>query len=82
MRLGTDIGLDADKSAEVLESGRYANDVRADEAAARELGVSGVPFFVIDRHYGISGAQPAETFLQALRTAYAEETQHRGAPAR
>jgi predicted DsbA family dithiol-disulfide isomerase len=45
--------------------------VRADIEEARRLGASGVPFFVIDRKYGISGAQPAETFLQALRTAYA-----------
>jgi predicted DsbA family dithiol-disulfide isomerase len=72
VRLGTDIGLDADKSAEVLESGRYANDVRADEAAARELGVSGVPFFVIDRRYGISGAQSPEMILQVLDEAWAK----------
>ena len=50
---------------------RDADAVRADIEEARRLGASGVPFFVIDRKYGISGAQPAETFLQALRTAYA-----------
>ncbi len=43
------------------------------DTPARRLGASGVPFFVIDRRYGISGAQPAETFLQVLRTAYAAE---------
>ena len=47
--------------------------MRADIDEARRLGASGVPFFVIDRSYGISGAQPAETFLQVLRTAYAAE---------
>ncbi len=41
---------------------------------ARGLGATGVPFFVIDRKYGISGAQPAETFLRALRTAWAEDS--------
>ena len=40
---------------------------------ARMLGANGVPFFVIDRTYGVSGAQSAETFLHALRTAYAAE---------
>jgi predicted DsbA family dithiol-disulfide isomerase len=48
-----------------------ADAVHADIEEARRLGANGVPFFVIDRRYGISGAQPAETFLQALRTAYA-----------
>ncbi len=73
VRLGTDVGLDADKSAEVLESGRYAADVRADEAAARQLGVTGVPFFVIDRRYGISGAQSPGTILEVLEEAWAKE---------
>jgi predicted DsbA family dithiol-disulfide isomerase len=72
VRLGTDVGLDAEKSAEVLESGRYATEVRADEAAARELGVTGVPFFVIDRRYGISGAQSPEMILQVLDEAWAK----------
>jgi predicted DsbA family dithiol-disulfide isomerase len=57
----------------VLASDEYADAVRADFEEARMLGASGVPFFVIDRKYGVSGAQPAETFLHALRTAYAAE---------
>jgi predicted DsbA family dithiol-disulfide isomerase len=72
VRLGSEVGLDSDKSAEVLESGRYAAEVRADEAAARELGVNGVPFFVIDRRYGISGAQSPDTILQVLEEAWAK----------
>ena len=72
VRLGSEVGLDSDKSAEVLESGRYATEVRADEAAARELGVTGVPFFVIDRRYGISGAQSPEMILQVLNEAWAK----------
>jgi predicted DsbA family dithiol-disulfide isomerase len=50
-----------------------ADAVRADFDEARMLGANGVPFFVIDRTYGVSGAQPAETFRHALRTAYAAE---------
>ena len=57
----------------VLAGDEYADAVRADVGEARMLGASGVPFFVIDRRYGVSGAQPAETFLHALRTAYAAE---------
>ncbi|MFE8987490.1 DsbA family oxidoreductase [Streptomyces collinus] len=50
----------------------YADDVRADEREAAQLGASGVPFFVLDRTYGVSGAQPAEVFAQALTQAYGE----------
>ena len=50
----------------------YAQEVRADEREAAELGATGVPFFVIDRRYGISGGQPAEVFRQALERAHAD----------
>ncbi len=73
-RLLGEVGLDEDRVRAVLAGTEYADAVRADIEEARRLGASGVPFFVIDRKYGISGAQPAETFLQALRTAYASET--------
>lgn len=46
--------------------------MRSDIAEARELGVSGVPFFVIDRKYGVSGAQPSEVMLEALGRAFGE----------
>jgi predicted DsbA family dithiol-disulfide isomerase len=72
VRLATDVGLDADKTAEVLESGRYAAEVRADETDAGRLGITGVPFFVIDRRYGISGAQSPGTILQVLDEAWAK----------
>ena len=45
--------------------------MREDQATARALGISGVPFFVLDRTFGVSGAQPAEVLLGALRQAYA-----------
>jgi predicted DsbA family dithiol-disulfide isomerase len=60
-------------SPPLLALGEADAEQCADIADARRLGANGVPFFVIDRRYGISGAQPAETFLQALRTAYAAE---------
>jgi predicted DsbA family dithiol-disulfide isomerase len=82
VRLAGEAGVDQDRAREVLAGTEYADAVRADIELAQAFGATGVPFFVIDRKYGISGAQPAETFLQALRTAYAEETQDRGAPAR
>lgn len=58
----------------VLAGREYENAVLDDITLARRMGISGVPFFVIDRKYGISGAQSPETFLHALRTAYADET--------
>ncbi len=72
-RLLGEVGLDEDRVRAVLVGTEYTDAVQADIEEARRLGASGVPFFVIDRRYGISGAQPAETFLQALRTAYAGE---------
>lgn len=72
VRLAQEVGLDSEKSTEVLESGRYADDVRSDESSARSLGITGVPFFVIEDHYGLSGAQPAEAILQVLEQAWSE----------
>jgi predicted DsbA family dithiol-disulfide isomerase len=73
VRLVGEVGVDTDRAREVLAGREYADAVQADIELAQAFGASGVPFFVIDRKYGISGAQPAETFLQALRTAYADE---------
>ena len=71
--LGSNLGLPEAEIAELFSTDKYAEDVRGDIAEARMIGVTGVPFFVIDRTYGVSGAQSAETFLHALRTAYAAE---------
>lgn len=66
-------GLDADAVREVLaDPEAYADEVRADEREAAELGANGVPFFVLDRKYGVSGAQPAEVFTRALTQAWGE----------
>ncbi len=79
VRLAGEVGVDTGRAREVLASREYADAVQADIELAQAFGASGVPFFVIDRKYGISGAQPAETFLQALRTAYADEAADSGA---
>ncbi|WP_370442722.1 DsbA family oxidoreductase [Kineococcus halophytocola] len=72
VRLVAQAGLDAEEARAVLTEDRYLAAVRADVAEARALGARGVPFFVVDRTYGISGAQPTEQFAQVLRRAWAE----------
>jgi len=69
VRLAAEVGLEVDETRRVLASDAYAADVEADIALAQAFGAGGVPFFVIDRRYGVSGAQPAELFLEALETA-------------
>ena len=68
IELAAEIGLDA---REALEGDEYADAVREDEELARRIGIQGVPFFVLDRRYGVSGAQPAELLVQALEKACA-----------
>jgi predicted DsbA family dithiol-disulfide isomerase len=68
--LGEELGLEDARAA--LESDEYADAVRADEVLAQRIGIQGVPFFVLDRRYGVSGAQPAELLVQALEKAAAE----------
>lgn len=70
--LATDAGLDADAAREALRSRRYLDAVRADQAQAQAYGITGVPFFVIDGTYGVSGAQPAEAFTQIVRQVWGE----------
>ncbi|MFG1997611.1 DsbA family oxidoreductase [Spirillospora sp. NPDC048911] len=68
-----EVGLDPAEVRKVLDDpAAYAAEVRADEREAAELGARGVPFFVLDRKYGISGAQPTEVFSQALDQAWSE----------
>ncbi|WP_302848095.1 DsbA family protein [Paenibacillus sp. NFR01] len=64
------VGMNRDESMAILrDSSKYANEVRSDEATAKQLGITGAPFFVIDRKYAISGAQPTEVFINALKQA-------------
>jgi len=72
VRLAVDAGLDEPAVRGVLASDAYADAVRADEKQAGAYGISGVPFFVVDARYGVSGAQSAEILLETLRRAWAE----------
>jgi len=72
VRLGAEVGLDAAEAGAVLGSNTYAEEVRVEEQEARELGINGVPFFVVDRRCGVSGAQPADALLLVLERAWAE----------
>ncbi|MDX6223068.1 MAG: hypothetical protein QOD91_2122 [Frankiales bacterium] len=70
--LAVEVGLPVAEVDDVLASDRYADAVRADVAQAAAYGINGVPFFVVDGRYGISGAQPAEVVLQTLEQAWSE----------
>jgi predicted DsbA family dithiol-disulfide isomerase len=74
VRLVAEAGLDADEARAVLASDRFAAEVRGDEQQARAYGITGVPFFVVDGRYGVSGAQPAEALGQVLAQAWAERS--------
>lgn len=73
VELAAEAGLDADETRKVLKEGTYADEVRADVARARELGATGVPFFVFGNRFGVSGAQPVETLAAALAQAWPGE---------
>jgi len=70
--LAAEVGLDREEVLRVLAEGRYAAEVRADEQEAGRLGIRGVPFFVFNRKYAVSGAQPSEVFLNALEKTWAD----------
>lgn len=72
LRLAIEAGLQAEVVQSVLNSDAYSDDVRADEREARELGISGVPFFVFGGRYAVSGAQPIEIFRSALERVLVE----------
>lgn len=72
LRLAEEVGLPTAGAKETLSTGAYADAVQADIAMARQIGVQGVPFFVIDRRYAVSGAQQPEVFLGALEKAWSE----------
>ena len=69
LELAADAGLDREDAAATLRTNGYADAVAADIETARRLGATGVPFFVIDERYGISGAQAPEVFLDVLQRA-------------
>ena len=79
-RPAIDVGLPAEDAREVLDSERYAAQVREDERTAAAFGISGVPFFVVDRSFGVSGAQPPEVLDELLRRGWSTAQQSSGVP--
>jgi len=73
VELAVEVGLEAEEVRDALESNRHLADVRADQAQAQAYGIQGVPFFVIDGKYGVSGAQPADAFAQITRQVWSEK---------
>ncbi|TGE09811.1 DsbA family oxidoreductase [Hymenobacter fodinae] len=71
-RLATEIGLPAAEVEQVLHSDEFTQDVRHDEYQARQIGVRGVPYFVFDDKYAVSGAQPSELFQEVLEKVWEE----------
>ncbi|MCG6568598.1 disulfide bond formation protein DsbA [Tessaracoccus sp. ZS01] len=73
-RLGAEAGLDQSEARAAVDSAELDRAVEDDIMAARQIGVQGVPFFVFENKYGVSGAQPAEVFAQVLQTVASEQT--------
>ena len=72
LAIAESVGISAVDAMNVLDSDQFAAEVIKDRDVASSLGATGVPFFVIDMKYGISGAQPTTTFLETLNTAWAD----------
>ncbi len=72
--LATEVGLDANDARTMLATDEFGDAVRRDESEAQAIGVTGVPFFVLDRRYGVSGAQSPEVLLGALQQAWDERS--------
>lgn len=72
--LGENLGLKSEDITEALSNQEIDLEVKHEIIEASQLGISGVPFFVIDQKYGVSGAQPVETFKEAITQAYNENT--------
>lgn len=80
VEIAVEIGLDADATRHALDNDKYLPAVRQDQEQARAYGIQGVPFFVVDGQYGISGAQPPETFENVLRDIWAKRGETADAP--
>ncbi|HEU5024305.1 MAG TPA: DsbA family oxidoreductase, partial [Spirillospora sp.] len=72
VELASAAGLDPEAARTAVADGSFAEDVRADEREAAAIGITGVPFFVLNRRYAVSGAQPSDLLLQALERTWAE----------
>jgi len=72
VQLAAELGLDAEEARTALSNGTYANAVRYDEYQAQQINVRGVPYFVFDDKYAVSGAQPTELFAEVLEKVWEE----------
>ncbi len=72
VQIGKEIGLDENKVRQALATNEFSNEVDADIYEAQQIGVRGVPFFVFNRRYAVSGAQASDTFLDVLNKSFAE----------
>jgi protein disulfide-isomerase len=70
LNLGKEIGLDESAIKAMLESNQFSNEVKRDIQQSVQIGIGGVPYFLIDGRYAVSGAQPVSVFLQTLQKAY------------
>ena len=77
-KLAAEVGLDKEAVRQMLASDEMADAVRADEQEARRIGVTGVPFYLINKKYALTGAQPTEIFVQALNQVIAEDEEAEG----
>ena len=73
LRLAKEVGLDSKNVIEVLSSNKYSENVRNDENTAAKLGIRGVPYFIFNDKYVVSGAQPPQVFLEILEKISKEE---------
>ena len=71
-QIGLQIGLNAEEVEQLFSSNNFAQEVQYDIAVAQQLGINGVPFFVLDNKYGVSGAQSPDVFTEALQQAWTE----------
>lgn len=71
-QIGESVGLSEAEISAMFDNNLFSDVVKADIAEAGQLGVRGVPFFVFNRKYAVSGAQPKEVFLQTLEKSFAE----------
>jgi predicted DsbA family dithiol-disulfide isomerase len=72
VKLAGDVGVAESDARRVLDGDEFGREVREEEAEGMEMGATGVPFFLFDRRFGVSGAQPPETLLHVLERAWSE----------
>ncbi|MBU8968153.1 DsbA family oxidoreductase [Bacillus altitudinis] len=76
-QLTSEIGLDGNEALDVLANDQYSENIAADRAEGSKIGIQGVPFYVVNDKYVISGAQPSEVFLETLQQVWKEEYANR-----